>query len=248
MLPRSLHVQWAELDGEPLLPEDPFHNFGSPSGFDPDSDWLSELSAHSNCLASSELAVILDVDAETNNLPPGLLDSPSHQETVAVDLQRLCEACVVLPLLALLATPIIPVSSVVATPTGAPPQPPLQLLSQPASTTPSMASAPAPLTTTIAAAPIPPPPVLPPQAAIIPVTPISTDGAKRHSVRLASYPQTSADPIVRARKTKLKKLGLTIIEEDAKEAKKQQVLLVCLDHRNAEEAIADLLGLQAQQV
>jgi hypothetical protein len=43
-------------------------------------------------------------------------------------------------------------------------------------------------------------------------------------------------------------LGLTIIEEDAKEAKKQQVLLVCLDHRNAEEAIADLLGLQAQQV
>jgi hypothetical protein len=80
------------------------------------------------------------------------------------------------------------------------------------------------------------------------VTPISTKGAKSHSVRLASRPQTSADPTVCARKKKLKKLGLTVIEENAKEAKKQQVLLMCSDHRTAEEAIADLLGLQAQQV
>jgi hypothetical protein len=54
---------------------------------------------------------------------------------------------------------------------------------------------------------------------------------------------------VRARDTKFKKLGLVGDTPDAKEVKKQQLLLkyTGMDSATANEALQDLLGLQAQK-
>jgi hypothetical protein len=72
----------------------------------------------------------------------------------------------------------------------------------------------------------------------------------RRSVRLASKPVTSANPATRARDTMLRKLGLTEGSEGVGSVKKQQLLLAYIgpDREVAEEAVADLLGLQAQAV
>jgi hypothetical protein len=72
---------------------------------------------------------------------------------------------------------------------------------------------------------------------------------KRQSVWLANRPTSSVDSVVRARDTKFKKLGLVGDTPDAKEVKKQQLLLkyTGMDSATANEALQDLLGLQAQK-
>jgi hypothetical protein len=82
-------------------------------------------------------------------------------------------------------------------------------------------------------------------------TPTIADLGKRRSTRLAAHPPpTSDDPTVRARDTKLKKMGLAEQIEDTKATKKQLLLLACPDRSrgSAEEAIQDLLGIPAPAV
>jgi hypothetical protein len=73
------------------------------------------------------------------------------------------------------------------------------------------------------------------------------DGAltKHQSIRLTARSATSADPAVRAHDTKLKKLGILADTEDARVAKKKQLLHAYSgQHRDtAEEIVHDLLGL-----
>jgi hypothetical protein len=71
---------------------------------------------------------------------------------------------------------------------------------------------------------------------------------KRRSIRLATQPVSSVDPVTCARHTKLKKLGLAKEAEDAKVIKKRQLLEVYNSPARdmAENVMCKLLNIQAQ--
>jgi hypothetical protein len=90
-------------DGEPWLPDDPFHSFDGPSAFDPNDEWIEEQPAPFMDSAAHAQSDLLDADAEAINLTPGLLDSPPHRDELSDQpppsstLKRLCDVCVVAP-------------------------------------------------------------------------------------------------------------------------------------------------------
>jgi hypothetical protein len=74
VIPDSLQPRkLAGPNGEVWLPADPFHGYDDPSSFSPGTEWQGEWLAHNN---RAEPDATLDSDAETANLPSGLLDSP----------------------------------------------------------------------------------------------------------------------------------------------------------------------------
>jgi hypothetical protein len=204
----------------------------------------------------------LDANAEVTNLLPGLLDSPPHQEDLSHQppptsaLEKLCDSYVVAPPPPLLPQPfsasriaaVADHSTTQDTPPATDTSPQSVTVPPPPPPPPSAAapdtSTPQPPPTLNATTPVLPediPPTL--QAA-------ERESVKRRSVRLGNRPPSSVGPAVRARDTKLKKLGLVADAPDAKEDKKQQMLLKYTgpDSATAEEALQDLLGLKAQKV
>jgi hypothetical protein len=185
------------------------------------------------------------------HLPPGLLDSPPHQDGGAGDnplplgIQRLCSSCITSPPTAVLPNPAL-AAATASTPAVASPG---TTATQSANTTapnapiqpfcehPTNATIPQeatqhtsvdPLSSTASDNhPIPPPP-----HATAPPTPPPPQHAEpepvpamRRSKRLAAIPVSSPIPAVRTCGTKLKKLGITNEATDiVKQSKKQQLL------------------------
>jgi hypothetical protein len=66
-------------DGEPWLPEDPFHSYDGPSAFGPGADWGRELTVVQLPDTDDHSSVgSLGTDAEFTLLSPGLLESLPH--------------------------------------------------------------------------------------------------------------------------------------------------------------------------
>jgi hypothetical protein len=114
-------------DGEPWLPDDPFHSFEGPAAF-----WAEEQVAPTFIAAAYPETEALDVDVETTHLVPDLLDSPLRDElTPPPPIQSLCNSCVVQPPLPLIASPPNIVLPSIATT----PPPPADLLTPNTTTT-----------------------------------------------------------------------------------------------------------------
>jgi hypothetical protein len=108
-------------DGEPWLQMDPFHSYDGPTVFGPDTTWTTEeppvhtWPTADAASANTSTLPLLDPDAETTQLPPGLLDSPPHPtwqpatteqaEQTATDIQRLCNDMLTPPQVVVLPTP-----------------------------------------------------------------------------------------------------------------------------------------------
>jgi hypothetical protein len=76
--------------------------------FGPSENWSYEFlpPIHANTSSSSP-PLVVDSDAETTNLPPGLLDSPPHPEdsSTPIDIQQICASLLKTPPTPVLAAP-----------------------------------------------------------------------------------------------------------------------------------------------